>query len=172
MAEKPKSEKKAAPKAEHVQKEDKVLVIPLRHQSRKSAKNMRKNRAVREIRAFLSRHMKVEASNVSISQQLNESLWKGGLHNTPARIKVKVSTGEEGKVFARLMEEKEKPKSQKKKLGIRERLSRRRTEGKSEPESKAEPKEKPAAPKPEEKKPEPKELPKEAPPEEEALLEQ
>ena len=163
MAEKPKPEKKAAPKNETVQKEDKVVIIPLRHQSRKSAKNMRKNRAIREIRAFLARHMRTEPSKVSISQQLNEFLWKGGLHNTPPKIKVRVSTDEEGKVSARLMDEKEKPKTQKKGGGLRERLARHKTEGKPEPAKEEKP-----APKPEEKKTEPKE----APPEEDIPLEQ
>jgi outer membrane biosynthesis protein TonB len=123
---------------------------------------------VSEIKAFLSRHMKAEPSNVSISQQLNESLWKGGVHNAPAKIKVKVSSDEEEKVFARLMEEKEKPKVQKKsRLGIRERLARRREAAKEEKEP-----EKPAAKKKEEKKPE---LKKETPPQEaeqDILLEQ
>lgn len=169
MAEKPKTEKKKeGAKASPVKQEEKVLIIPLRHQSRKSAKNMRKNRAVREIRIFLARHMKTEASKVSISQQLNEFLWKGGLHNTPAKIKVRVSTDEEGKVSARLLDEKEKPKLHKKKPGLMNRLARRKESPKEE-----KPAAKPAVPKPEENKPEPKkEVPKEAPPEEIPLEEQ
>jgi large subunit ribosomal protein L31e len=182
MAEKPKTEKKAAPKAEpglkkeggsaaFRQVEDKVMVIPLRHQSRKSAKNMRKNRAIREIRAFLARHMRTEPSKVMISQQLNEYLWKAGLHNTPAKIKVRVSTDEEGKVTARLLEEKEKPgRHIRKKSGLMDRLSRRKTEGKSEPAKEEKPAAKPVPPKPEEKKPEPK--PEEKPAPREGILEE
>jgi len=132
MAEKPKTEKK-----EHASKqEEKVMIIPLRHQSRKSAKNMRKNRSVREIRAFLARHMRTEPSNVSISQQLNESLWKGGLHNNQARIKIKVRTGEEGKVLASMLDEKERGKKQsKRKVGLRQRLRRKASETPSSEES-------------------------------------
>jgi ribosomal protein L31E len=176
MAEKPKPEKKEAPKSETIKKEDKVLIIPLRHPSRRSAKNMRKNRAVREIRAFLARHMRAEPSNVMISQQLNEHLWKGGLHNTPAKIKVRVSTDEEGKIFARLLDEKERAKKERKKPGLRERFARRREGTKEErpatakPEPKPETKEKPAAPKPEEKKPAP--APKEEPAEQEEIFEE
>jgi ribosomal protein L31E len=157
MADKPKTEKKS-PKEEPVQKEDKVVIIPLRHQSRKSAKNMRKNRAVREIRIFLARHMKAEPSKIMISQQLNEFLWKGGLNNTPAKIKVRVSTDEEGKVLVRLLDEKERVKLHKKKPGLRDRLARRRAEGKAEKSKEEKPAEKkpeaPAVPKPAEKKPE------------------
>ena len=42
MAEKPKPEKKKEGESASKQKEDKVVIIPLRHQSRKSAKNMRR----------------------------------------------------------------------------------------------------------------------------------
>lgn len=155
MAEK--SEKKGLKKeggsAAFKQGEEKILIIPLRKECRKSSRNMRKNRSVREIKAFLSRHMKTVPSKVSISQQLNESLWKGGLHNNQARIKVKVSSDEEGKVFARLMEEKEKPKKAKKsRLGIRERLARRREgaaeEKKADGKAEARKEDKPAEKKP------------------------
>ncbi|MCJ7816651.1 MAG: 50S ribosomal protein L31e [Candidatus Aenigmarchaeota archaeon] len=150
MAEKSKTGKEGGTKTGG---EEKVMVIPLRRKSRKSPRNMRMNRCVKEIRAFLSRHMKTEPSNVRISQQLNEFLWKGGVHNPPSRIKIKVSTGEEGKVFASLLEEKERTKKEKKaKLGLRERLARRK-EGAKE-EEKADVKEKPTE-KPETKKEKP-----------------
>jgi len=145
MAEKPKSEKeKQAPSAKQ---EEKVLVIPLRREARRSAKNMRKNRSVRAIRAFLARHMRTDVSNVSISQQLNEALWKGGLHNNLASIKVKVKT-EDGNVLASMLDEKERGKKQKGKVGLRQRLARRKEAAKEE--KPAEIKEKPAS----EKKPE------------------
>src|SRR4030043_454838 len=129
------------------QGEEKVLIIPLRHKARRSAKNKRMNRSVREIKLFLAKHMGTELSNVSISQQLNEFLWKGGFHNPPSKIRVKVSSDEEGNVLARLVDEKEKPRKEKKsKLGLRERLAKRR-EGAKEEEKKPEEK------KTEEKKP-------------------
>src|SRR4030042_1961077 len=124
------------------QGDEKVLIIPLRHKARRSAKNKRMNRSVREIKLFLAKHMGTELSNVSISQQLNEFLWKGGFHNPPSKIRVKVSSDEEGNVLARLVDRKEK----KSKLGLRERLAKRR-EGAKEEEKKSEDK------KPEEKKP-------------------
>jgi large subunit ribosomal protein L31e len=158
MAEKSKPGKEKGGSAAFKQGEEKVLIIPLRHESRKSAKNKRMNRSVREIKAFLARHMHTELSSIQISQQLNEFLWKGGLHNPPSRIKIKVSTDKEGKVLASLMEEKEKArKESKRRLGLRQRLARRREAAKEE---KPEIKEKPAA----EKKPEPpKEKPKKQP---------
>jgi ribosomal protein L31E len=163
MAEKPKPGKEKGGESASRQ-EEKVLIIPLRANARRSAKNKRMNRSVREIKAFLARHMRAELSDVQISQQLNESLWKKGMHNPPSRIKVKVSTDAEGKVLASLMDEKEKArKESKSRLGLRQRLARRREAAKEEP---AEAKEKPSAAA--EKKPEPpkekpkKERPKEA----------
>jgi large subunit ribosomal protein L31e len=154
MAEKPKTEKK------QTGQDEKVLVIPLRREARRSAKNMRKNRSVRAIRAFLARHMRTDPSNVSISQQLNEHLWKGGLHNNLASIKVKVKTGEEGKVLVSMLDERERPKKEKRRLGLRQRLRRKEA---------AEPK--PAKPAPEAPKEIPKkEKPKEPAPEEAAQL--
>jgi len=144
MAGKPKSEKKKE-SGSHAfkQGDEKVLIIPLRHESRKSARNMRKNRSVREVKAFLFRHMK--ASKVSISQQLNEALWKGGLHNNRANIKIKAKMDDEGKVTARLMDEMEKPKKQsRKKAGLRERLARRREGAKEEKPAAEKKTEKPA----------------------------
>ncbi|MCX6815131.1 MAG: 50S ribosomal protein L31e [Candidatus Aenigmarchaeota archaeon] len=158
--------------------EEKIVTIPLRHESRKSAKNMRMNRSVRTVREFLSRHMRTEPSKVMISQQLNESLWKGGVHNPPSKIKVKVSTGEEGKVFASLIDEKEGPKIQKKKLSLRERLARRKEDAGKKPDKptsteKAEEKAKAAAKeKPEEKKEEKTETKKEKPPKKETAPEE
>lgn len=147
--------------------EEKVMVIPLAKESRKSSRNMRKNRSVREIKAFLSRHMRTVPSNVFISQQLNEFLWKGGIHNTPAKIKVRVSTGEDGKVFARLLDEKDRARKEiRKKQGLMNRLARRR-EGaapveKTEPKKDAPPQKPEEKPAPAEKKPEPmKETPQE-----------
>ena len=141
MAEKPKPRKEKEAKAKP---EERILIIPLREKADKSAKNKRMNRSVREIKAFVARHMAAELADISISQQLNESLWKGGYHKPPAYVKVKASRDEEGKVRASMIEEKAEPKKEKKGKGIRERLSRRRegAEDKSaeKKEEKAEPK--------------------------------
>ncbi len=167
MAEKTKPAKKeASPKQEG----EKIMVIPLRFRTKKSPRNSRMKHSVSEIRSFLSRHMRTEPLNVSVSQQLNESLTKGGFHHPPAKVKVKVSTDEEGRVFAKLLDEKENPKVQKKK-GLRARLASRRESAKTgKPEEKEEkkPEIKPAAEKkPEEKPKEPaKAETKEKPPEE------
>jgi len=168
MAEKSKTERKKEGGSAAFKQEEKVLVIPLRRKARKSPRNMRMNRSVKEIRVFLSRHMRTEPSNVHISQQLNEFFWKGGVHNPPSRIKIKVRTGEEGKVFASMLEEKERLKKEsKKKLGLRERLARRK-EGAGEEKTEEKP-EKPAAPEPSKEKPK-KERPKETPEETEQEL--
>ena len=183
MAEKTKSRKENEQKkhlpSESVPKQDgeKIVVVPLSRISKKRPRNSRMKRSVKGIRVFLAKQSGKKPSDVLISQQLNEFLWKGGIHGAPSRIKVKVSESE-GKVFARLMDEKEKPAAHKKKAGLRERLSRRREAAKEQkPEAaseKAEPKkEKPAPPEAAAKKPEAaKEKPKEEPKQDEMLLEE
>ena len=109
---------------------EKIMIIPLRQKQVASPKNMKMKRSVREIRAFLAKHMKTDQSNVFISQQLNESLWKKGFHGTPSKLKVKVVSDKDGKIFARLMDEKEKVKKERK-IGLRERLARRKDETKA-----------------------------------------
>jgi large subunit ribosomal protein L31e len=169
MAEKTKPAKKEA----SIKQEEKVLVVPLRARTKKSPRGSRMKHSVSEIRSFLSRHMKADPSDISISQQLNESLMRKGFHRPPAKVKIKVSTDEEGRVFAKLLDEKEKSKIQKKK-GLRERLTGRREsskEGKPEEKREAKPDSKPEVSKAEAKKEEKpeagnKQKPKEAPAEE------
>ena len=172
MAEKSKPKKeKDAGKPASKQEGEKIVVIPLRKNARRSPKNYRMKRSVKQIREFLAKQAKASPSNVFISQQLNEMLWKGGIHGVPAKIKVKVSESD-GKLYARLIDEKEKPKKEsKRKLGLRQRLTRRKEAAKQEkPEPPKEEKAEPAK----EAKPEPvKEKPKEEPKlDEEMLLEE
>jgi large subunit ribosomal protein L31e len=148
----PEEKKAKKEKESSTQGEEKIIIIPFRHLQVKSPKNSRMKRSVKEIRAFLAKHMRSEPSNVFISQQLNESLWKGGFHNTPSKIKIKVSTDKEGRIMARLMDEKAIPKKERKKPGLRERLSQRREGAKEAKPAEATPKaEQPKVPKPEEK---------------------
>lgn len=158
MAEKPKSGKENA----GAKTTERILIIPLRAKARRSAKNKRMNRSVKEIRAFVSKHMAADIPDVSISQQLNESIWRAGFHNPPASVKVRAAKDEEGKVRVSLLDEKPKPKKEKKRSGIRERLRRKASETpssedsgrKEESQKEDKPKETKKADKPTEKKPE------------------
>lgn len=54
-------------------------------------------RAVRMVREFVARHMRVKPEDVSISPELNEVIWSHGIEADFRRLRVKVSRAE-GKV--------------------------------------------------------------------------
>jgi large subunit ribosomal protein L31e len=54
----------------------------------------RAKRTINIIREFAVRHMK--SSNIKISEELNEGVWKRGIRSPPRRITVKMVKNEEG----------------------------------------------------------------------------
>lgn len=64
---------------------DRQYVIPLR-KALKAPRTRRAPKAVKLVEEFLMRHMK--GTEVKIGTSLNEALWKDGIKNIPARIKV------------------------------------------------------------------------------------
>ena len=78
-------------------------------------------RAIKLIKTFLSRHMKVDKKDVKISNALNHFVWKSGICKPPRKVKIKVLL--EGNVaygylfdeqIPRKEEKKEKRKKEKK----------------------------------------------------------
>jgi large subunit ribosomal protein L31e len=81
--------KKTETKTEKLERE---YVIPLRHRWRIVPRYQRTNKAVRTVKEFLVRHMKIrdrDLDKVRIDRLLNEVLWSRGIKNPPAKIKVK-----------------------------------------------------------------------------------
>ncbi len=76
-------------------KTDKIereYVIPLRHRWQIVPRYQRTNKAVRAVREFLVRHMKVrdrDMDKIKVDKYLNEVLWNRGIKNPPSKIKVK-----------------------------------------------------------------------------------
>jgi large subunit ribosomal protein L31e len=70
---------------------ERVYIIPLRKAKRKP-RSRRANAAIKVIKEFLQRHMKVE--NVKIDNKLNEFIWERGMHKIPSRVKVKAIKAE------------------------------------------------------------------------------
>jgi len=66
-------------------------------------------RASKILRAFLARHMKADAKNVKIDAKLNDYLWSHGMTRPPHKIKLRAKKGDDGIVFATLLEEEKKP---------------------------------------------------------------
>jgi len=67
-------------------------IIPLRNEWRKVANYRRAGRAIKEIKKFIARHMKVperDVSKVKLDSFLNQEIWFKGRMKPPAKIKVR-----------------------------------------------------------------------------------
>ncbi len=64
----------------------KSLIVPLRKSFQRAAPKKRGPKAVRALRAFLKRHLKVD--EVKIGPRLNEALWSRGIKHPPAKVAV------------------------------------------------------------------------------------
>src|SRR3989344_6759289 len=67
--------------------EDKIFTINLRKEFLKKPRYKRTKKAVRAVREFIIRHLKVE--EVKIGRHLNEKILERGRKNPPSKIKVK-----------------------------------------------------------------------------------
>jgi large subunit ribosomal protein L31e len=81
---------------------EQIYTIPLREAKEYPAWK-RSNKAIKIIREYLSKHMKVEEDKIKISAGLNESVWAHGIQKPPNKIRVKAVRSEEG-VTAELVE--------------------------------------------------------------------
>ena len=129
------------------EKLEREYVIPLRNKWKRVPRYKRANKAVKAIKEFLARHMRVinrDLNNVKIDKYLNEEVWFKGIKNPPARIKVKAVKDETGVVRAELFDIPEKLKFKKAREEKREAKAIEKTE-------KAKPKEEKKEEKPEEK---------------------
>jgi large subunit ribosomal protein L31e len=77
--------------------EEKVYTISLRHVWVVTPRGKRAPRAVRDVRAFVSRHMKAE--EVAISDEINSAIWSRGINKPPRKITVRAVKDKEGKVI-------------------------------------------------------------------------
>ncbi|OYT60171.1 50S ribosomal protein L31e, partial [Thermoplasmatales archaeon ex4484_30] len=66
--------------------EERLYTIPL-IKAKSAPRTKRANRAIKEIKKFLMRHMKAE--EVKMDNSLNEAVWERGRKNIPTRIRVK-----------------------------------------------------------------------------------
>lgn len=65
----------------------------------------RSNRAIKEIRAYVARHMKADEDDVWIDPKVNESVWARGITAPPSKVKVKAVRFEDGLVEVSLPSE-------------------------------------------------------------------
>lgn len=82
---------------------ERIMVIPLR-KTKQAPRTRRTNRAVKEVREYIQRHMRVSEENVWIDASVNEKLWENGIRNPPNKIIVKAVKFEDGLVEVSLAE--------------------------------------------------------------------
>ncbi|MBI5392185.1 50S ribosomal protein L31e [Candidatus Woesearchaeota archaeon] len=81
--------------------DERLYTIPLRREFLKVARYKRAKKAVKAVRDFIQKHMKVEEVKIGIN--LNELLWSKGIKNPPTRVKIKTKK-EEGYALVELAE--------------------------------------------------------------------
>jgi large subunit ribosomal protein L31e len=81
---------------------EQIYIIPLRD-VKKAPRWKRSNRAIKEIRSYLSKHMKSE--EIKLDKSINEMIWKQGSEKPPRKIRVRAMKFEDGQVQAELAEE-------------------------------------------------------------------
>lgn len=74
---------------------ERIYTIPLR-KAKHATRSKRADRAIRDVRAFLTRHMKSET--IWIANEVNETLWSQGKFKIPSRIRVRATRFDDGVV--------------------------------------------------------------------------
>jgi large subunit ribosomal protein L31e len=70
---------------------EREYIIPLRHRWKIVPRYKRTNKAVKAVKEFLVRHMKIrdrDLSKIKIDKYLNEVMWARGIRSPPSKIKV------------------------------------------------------------------------------------
>jgi len=109
---KPEPKKKKGKEEEIV--EERIYTIPLGKASVRPPKK-RAPRAIQMIRAFITRHMKLEMKvedeeekeelpKLLISQEVNEKIWGRGIEKPPKKIRVRAAKDKDGNVTVYLAE--------------------------------------------------------------------
>ena len=90
--------------------EERIYTIPL-SRAWISPPKKRAPRAIRIIKGFITRHMKIktepteEAERLVISNEVNERIWSSGIKNPPRNIRIRAVKDKEGTITLHLAEE-------------------------------------------------------------------
>ena len=74
------------------QKIEREYIIPLREKCRSVPRYKKANKAIKTIKEFLVRHMKIrdrDLNKIKIDKYLNEAVWFRGIKKPPMKIKIK-----------------------------------------------------------------------------------
>ena len=81
---------------------ERIYVIPLKKKGYTSSRAA--PTAMKRVKQYLTKHMKVDESNVWIDESLNKAIWSRGKYKMPSKIRVKAVRFEDGVVEAYLPE--------------------------------------------------------------------
>ena len=81
---------------------EKIYVIPLKKRGFKNSRSA--HTAVKRVKIYLTKHMKVEEKNIWMDDSLNNAIWNKGKYNIVSKIRVKAVKFEDGVVEAYLPE--------------------------------------------------------------------
>jgi len=81
---------------------EKIYVVPLKKKGFKSS--MAAPVAVKRVKQFLTKHMKVKAEDIWMDDSLNNALWTHGKYRIPSKIRVKAVKFDDGVVEVYLPE--------------------------------------------------------------------
>jgi len=76
---------------------ERIYVIPLR-KAKIGRASLAAPRAVKVVRSYLTKHMKVDSDNIWIDDSLNKELWSRGKFKVPSKIRVRAVKFEDGVV--------------------------------------------------------------------------
>jgi len=82
---------------------ERIYVIPLR-KAKIGRSSLAAPRAVKQVRSYLTKHMKVDSEDVWIDDSLNKELWSQGKYKIPSKIRVRAVKFEDGVVEATVPE--------------------------------------------------------------------
>jgi large subunit ribosomal protein L31e len=82
---------------------ERIMTIPLR-KTKQAPRTRRASRAIKEVREYIMRHMKVDEENVWIDASLNQKVWENGIRNPPNKVVVRAVKFDDGLVEVTLAE--------------------------------------------------------------------
>jgi large subunit ribosomal protein L31e len=86
------------------EEEEYIFTIPLRI-TKSVPRTKRSPRAIKAIKDYVTKHMRVEEEDVWIDPRVNEVIWERGIQNPPKKLRVKALLLEEGEVEVSLPED-------------------------------------------------------------------
>lgn len=78
---------------------EQIYTIPLKS-TRRVPRWQRSNRAIKEIREYLAKHMKADQEKIHLDASINEKIWERGSKKVPSKIRIKAMKFEDGVVEA------------------------------------------------------------------------